>query len=127
MGVMKSKRKVPLSPTKLSWHLNNNARGKINDMIKMNFSYLNKDELSAQMYNADTIKEHESMQNMKRRQKITRALRESQNKQILAAEEENQVFKKECRAHKTRVSSALTRNSMHNQTPSLSVFRQSFN
>ena len=98
MGAMKSKRNSAVSPAKPAWHAHNNARGKINDMIKMNFSYLNKDELSAQLYNADASKEHESMQNIKRRQKITKI-------------------------EKTRISSALTRNSMYNQTPSLSVFR----
>ena len=88
MGAIKSKRTTALSPTKLAWSINNNARGKINDMIKTNFSYLNKDELNAQMYNADTIKEHESMQNMKRRQIMTKI-------------------------EKTRISSAVTRNSMY--------------
>ena len=97
MGVMKTK-KMALSPSKLSWQVQNNARGQVNDMIKTNFSYLNKDEISAQMQNAETIKEHESMQNLRRRQIMNKI-------------------------EKTRISSALTRNSMCNQSPSISAYR----
>lgn len=45
MCEIKKKRTIALCPTKLSWHVQNKTKGKINDMIKMNFSYLNKGEL----------------------------------------------------------------------------------
>jgi hypothetical protein len=54
MGVMNGKRKKA-SPSKLSWHVDNNTEGKLKAMIKMNFSYLNKDDLAAGMNNTDTI------------------------------------------------------------------------
>ena len=47
MGVINGKRKKAMSPSKLSWHVDNNTEGKIRNMIRMNFSYLNKDDLAA--------------------------------------------------------------------------------
>ena len=75
-------------------------------MVKMNFSYLNKDELAAQLYTGGSNREIESMQNNLRNEKMKT---------------------------KTRVSSAATRNSFaskHNQfslNSNVSFFRQAFN